>query len=804
MQGILEVAGELSGGSGGHIAGHTARYYATIKLESNAEIDVNGELKVTGFIEEADGSTNSLITVHNGATIYEPLVIRDFKGGSLMTAIYNSMSGNYYSPFNQYTVMNVSVTLRINYGGTMANYCNLQAQDNVHSTMGRMIGVGGLIELTDASYSYLISKYNPDTGVTKLDIYGGARCNAMELVVLGNPISSKNFNLAIPWIYDITLSKSPYQTTTAKFSMPHRYKLMPGSKLTVEQGAELSVNWMVVYTEFIDTVTDGTNSPGWYYTYNPVTKEVLDEAKLIVRGTLIASTLGGKVYTDTAGAKVKVTGKTQNVESKEPTEYYSLSFASFISNSQTISKSLELLVINQGSTGSISGITYNGMEYYTSAESGNIKWNVPDYFEITVGEGYTITTSEWLIVDSNGNVTLTTGDTSTTFTAGETLYLKPGANVTYTVDDGYVIFKGTSASYDDVGDDYSGIIYGPLLVKKVTFIIDLNLGDGTREYTITLVDENDDGICEVELEFTGKIGKDGELSVEVQGDGSQVTYNYDGDIEGILSDDETKYTITYDKKDSGKEVGILARINPGENTTISLKFVKGEIDNGCVTPETLVTLADGTQKEIQYVTYDDMLLVWDFVNGKYVEMPAIVIRNHGYDNYRVLKLTFSDGTTVDVISEHGFFDVDLNEFVMIGEDNVADYIGHRFVKANGDFTTVTLESYSVREEYTAAYSILTAIHYNCIMGEMFTLTPNVIGGNYFMPFEVGENMKFDEVKMQNDIEKYGLFTYEEFADVVTVEQFYALNAPYVKVAVGKGIITMDDLYRIIEELIPKE
>ena len=87
---------------------------------------------------------------------------------------------------------------------------------------------------------------------------------------------------------------------------------------------------------------------------------------------------------------------------------------------------------------------------------------------------------------------------------------------------------------------------------------------------------------------------------------------------------------------------------------------------------------------------------------------------------------------------------------------------------------------------------------------MFTLTPNVIGGNYFMPFEVGENMKYDEEKMQEDIEKYGLFTYEEFADLVTEEQFYALNAPYVKVAVGKGIITMDDLYRIIEELIPKE
>ena len=225
--------------------------------------------------------------------------------------------------------------------------------------------------------------------------------------------------------------------------------------------------------------------------------------------------------------------------------------------------------------------------------------------------------------------------------------------------------------------------------------------------------------------------------------------------------------------------------------------------NGCVTPDTLVTLADGTQKEIQHVTYEDQLLVWDFVKGEYTAMPAIVVRNHGYSDYRVITLYFNDGTTIDVIAEHGFFDVDLNEFVMIGEENVDDYIGHSFVKADGEFTTVTLDSYSVREEYTAAYSILTAIHYNCVLGDMFTLTPNVIGGNYFMPFDVGEDMKFDADKMQADIEKYGLFTYEEFADLVTEEQFYALNAPYVKVAVGKGIITMDDLYKIIEELIPK-
>ena len=64
-------------------------------------------------------------------------------------------------------------------------------------------------------------------------------------------------------------------------------------------------------------------------------------------------------------------------------------------------------------------------------------------------------------------------------------------------------------------------------------------------------------------------------------------------------------------------------------------------------------------------------------------------------------------------------------------------------------------------------------------------------------------MKFDVEKMQSDIEKYGLFDYEEFAEFATPEQFYALNGPQIKVAVGKGIITMEQLYQIIQAFLPK-
>ena len=43
---------------------------------------------------------------------------------------------------------------------------------------------------------------------------------------------------------------------------------------------------------------------------------------------------------------------------------------------------------------------------------------------------------------------------------------------------------------------------------------------------------------------------------------------------------------------------------------------------------------------------------------------------------------------------------------------------------------------------------------------------------------------FDPQKMKSDIEKYGLYTYEDFADYMTYEQFVALGLANFKVSVG--------------------
>ena len=227
-----------------------------------------------------------------------------------------------------------------------------------------------------------------------------------------------------------------------------------------------------------------------------------------------------------------------------------------------------------------------------------------------------------------------------------------------------------------------------------------------------------------------------------------------------------------------------------------------KLEKSCVTSDTLVTLADGTQKRIDQVTTDDMLLVWNFYEGKYDVVPAAIIFYHGEEEYDVVKLYFEDGTVVKVINNHGFYDVELNQFIFLDEKNADEYIGHKFVKVDGDGRTeVALVGYEVVKEYTGCYSIQTAVHINFMVEGMFSLTIPPMEG-WFDYFEIGDDMKYDEEKMQADIEKYGLYEYEVFEVYgVTYEQFIAFNGPYLKVLVGRGVLTFEEILELISSYV---
>lgn len=222
--------------------------------------------------------------------------------------------------------------------------------------------------------------------------------------------------------------------------------------------------------------------------------------------------------------------------------------------------------------------------------------------------------------------------------------------------------------------------------------------------------------------------------------------------------------------------------------------------NPCVTPDTLVTLADGSQKRIDEVTYADQLLVWNFFDGKYDVATPAVIFNHGTKDNTVIELGFDDESVIKVVWSHQFFDVDANKFITITDENVKDYVGHKFIKMDGEEKKlVKLVDYDVRQEKVGSYGIITALHYNAITGGFLTTNFEPVDFGLYNYFEVGENMTFDKEKMEEDIEKYGLYTYADFADYLTPEFFDGYNIKYMKVSVGKGQYTYEGMIDLIKK-----
>ena len=220
----------------------------------------------------------------------------------------------------------------------------------------------------------------------------------------------------------------------------------------------------------------------------------------------------------------------------------------------------------------------------------------------------------------------------------------------------------------------------------------------------------------------------------------------------------------------------------------------------CLLPGTTITLANGTQKPVEQLTGSERLLVWNLETGSYdsAEIFCIDHKDLPEQEYTVDKIMFSDGTFVEIVGEQGFFDLDLAKYVYIDHNNYTQYLGHSFVKlGTGDsFDSVTLTGVETYTKVTKIYSPVTYQHFVQYANGMLTM-PGEISG-YFNYFEVDtDTLKYNEEKKAQDIETYGLVSYEEYG-LIPEYTFNAFNTQYVKIALGKGLLDWEENLARIE------
>ena len=137
----------------------------------------------------------------------------------------------------------------------------------------------------------------------------------------------------------------------------------------------------------------------------------------------------------------------------------------------------------------------------------------------------------------------------------------------------------------------------------------------------------------------------------------------------------------------------------------------------CYTADTLITLADGSTKQVKDITYDDELKVWNFDEGKDdIAKPLWIKRTEYAKSYQLV--TLSDGNIIKLCGNDGkyhcMFDVTEQKF-----NHAVDCIGHEVYTENGIATVVSIEEVKEKVDH---YNIVTNYHMNLYANHILTST----------------------------------------------------------------------------------
>jgi len=135
----------------------------------------------------------------------------------------------------------------------------------------------------------------------------------------------------------------------------------------------------------------------------------------------------------------------------------------------------------------------------------------------------------------------------------------------------------------------------------------------------------------------------------------------------------------------------------------------------CFIKGTMIALSDGTYKAIEDVTYDDMLLVWDFDLGRYAEAKPIWIKAVETESSYNL-LTFSNGSTLRTSGNHHIFNKEAKRFTHTMRDDTP--IGTTTVSEHGN--EITLVSTEVIPATVETYNVFTEYHLNMFADGILT------------------------------------------------------------------------------------
>lgn len=183
----------------------------------------------------------------------------------------------------------------------------------------------------------------------------------------------------------------------------------------------------------------------------------------------------------------------------------------------------------------------------------------------------------------------------------------------------------------------------------------------------------------------------------------------------------------------------------------------------CFNADTEVLVYDEKQKrivrkKIKDITYNDVLVVWNFDEGKLDYAKPIWIKKETTSGKTTI-FTFEDGTKLKVVGTHHAFDANKQKFV-----NTKDLVvGDELIDSNGEAKMITAIDVELKE--VKCYSVISNYHMNIFTNGILTSEDlnnlYTISGMKF----VKENRKLNTIKDFEGVDKelFDGFRLAEFA-----------------------------------------
>lgn len=302
VNGKLIVGAQTGTTAAGGVQNAVSGNYCEISLGGTITLN-NATLEVYGYIKG-----NGEITANN-TTVIENLYLTGWLGGSESAGRYIGDGKSLFSqtnvtnpvqfPFSHYELRSVQLSITLHKGSKHQGYTKIAT--SAIPVLSAQINEAWLTFVSSDSNesSGLVRMKSSDAKVVKtfkggrvgIETYGSVEDGYTSISL---KVATMTINMASEKVFFPICGKTDIVIKSGTFTQKYKYKLMPGSSLTIENGATLNQNGsIVVYTGDFKDVTD-THYPSG-----------LGDAKFTVDGTLnINGAFGGKVLSTTAGKVV--------------------------------------------------------------------------------------------------------------------------------------------------------------------------------------------------------------------------------------------------------------------------------------------------------------------------------------------------------------------------------------------------------------------------------------------------------------------------------------------------------------------